>query len=316
LFKLKRDQNALFTFALAQGGEFAFVLLAFALQQRVLTPEITGSLVVAVAISMALTPILLVLNERLVQPALIKGINQRSEDEIDENENPVILAGFGRVGHVVGRFLRYNGIGTTVLDFDADQVETFRQFGIKSFYGDASREEMLRAAGLEKAKLFVLAIDDREKSLQIVKVVQKEFPHVEILARAIDLEHHYELITLGVKKIYRETFGSAMEMGVDALRFCGFRATQAHRAAHLFRLGEESNLAEIFHVWNDDAAIVSKVRHQMENLEALLHRDSQRQSAPDGRWDVGNLIRDIAAMQKDQSDHPAKEPSASVLERS
>lgn len=293
LFGLQRDQNALFGLALAQGGEFAFVLLAFATDNRVLPASISDVLVVSVAISMAITPILLIINERVVQPKLAKTINERSEDEIDEHDNPVILAGFGRVGHVVGRLLRYSGVGTTVLDFDADQVETFRQFGIKSFYGDASREDMLRAAGVAKAKLLVIAIDDEEKSLQIVDLVQREFPNLEILARATSLEHLFDLRARGVKRIYRETFASALEMGVDALRFCGFRATQAHRAAHLFRQGEEQAMDKMMALRNDDSAYLSEARQHLENLQNVLRHDMQAQRVPDENWDIQDLIREV-----------------------
>ena len=131
-------------------------------------------------------------------------------DEIDEHDNPVILAGFGRFGHIVGRLLRANGFGTTVLDHDADQVEMLGRFGMKSFYGDASRLDLLEAAGARRAKLFVLAIDDEAKALEIIETVQREFPRLKILARATSRQHAYEIIRLGVNQVYRETLGSAL----------------------------------------------------------------------------------------------------------
>ena len=165
VFGLKAGEEFLLAFALAQGGEFAFVLFSFATQNAVLPAETANLLVASVALSMAAAPLLLTIHEKLVRPLFQRCEPERPADEIDERDNPVILAGFGRFGHIVGRLLRANGFGTTVLDHDADQVETLSKFGMKSFYGDASRLDLLQAAGAERAKLFVLAIDDEAKAL-------------------------------------------------------------------------------------------------------------------------------------------------------
>jgi voltage-gated potassium channel Kch len=183
-FGLRRGDNSLFAFALAQGGEFAFVLFSYATQEAVLTAETSNVLIAATALSMAAAPLLLTVHDKVVQPRRRAAQPERETDEIDEHDNPVVLAGFGRFGHIVGRLLRANGFPTTVLDYDADQVETLRRFGMKSFYGDATRLELLHSAGASRARLFILAIDDEGKSLQIVKMVKRSFPNLRILARA------------------------------------------------------------------------------------------------------------------------------------
>src|SRR3954469_5339310 len=239
VFKLRAGDGMLFAFALAQGGEFAFVLFSFATQNAVLPPDIASLLVASVALSMAVAPILLTLEEKLVRPLFQKCEPEREADQIDEHDNPVILAGFGRFGHIVGRLLRANGFGTTVLDHDADQLETLARYGMKSFYGDASRVDLLEAAGAARAKLFVLAIEDEPKALEIIKTIQHEFPRLKILARATSRQHAYEILRLGVDQVYRETFGSALDLSIDALRELGMDERRARRAAEIFRKNDE-----------------------------------------------------------------------------
>ncbi|MGB3613491.1 MAG: monovalent cation:proton antiporter-2 (CPA2) family protein, partial [Elainellaceae cyanobacterium] len=193
-FRLTPSSNALFALALAQGGEFGFVLFSFAEQNRVLPANITAPLVVVVALSMALTPLVLIVNERVIQPRFRAPRVEKEADTIDDGETPVIIAGFGRFGQIVGRLLIANGFEATVLDHDASHIELLRRFGHKVFYGDSSRVDLLHAAGAEHAKLFVVAIDDPDRALKTVDLVQKHFPHLTILARASDRRHAYALI--------------------------------------------------------------------------------------------------------------------------
>jgi monovalent cation:proton antiporter-2 (CPA2) family protein len=279
-FGLKRGEGFLLAFALAQGGEFAFVLFAFATQNAVLSAEMASLLVASVALSMAAAPLLFTINEKLVRPLFQKCEPERPADEIDEHDNPVILAGFGRFGHIIGRLLRANGFGTTVLDHDADQVETLGRYGMKSFYGDASRLDLLQAAGAERAKLFVLAIDDEAKALEIIEMVRHEFPHLKILARATSRQHAYEIIRLGVNKVYRETFGSALDLGVDALRELGMDEQRARRVAEIFRQHDEASVRDMAHLPDDDEAYVSIARKHIENLERALQSDIAMQELP------------------------------------
>jgi monovalent cation:proton antiporter-2 (CPA2) family protein len=273
VFKLKAGEGMLFAFALAQGGEFAFVLFSFATQNAVLPTEIANLLVASVALSMAAAPLLLTLEEKLVRPLFQKCIPERPPDKIDESDNPVILAGFGRFGHIVGRLLRANGFGTTVLDHDADQVETLGRFGLKSFYGDASRLDLLEAAGAKRAKLFVLAIDDEAKALQIITTVQREFPRLKILARATSRQHAYEILRLGVNQVYRETLGSALDLSIDALRELGMDERRARRVAEIFREHDEASVREMAKLRDDDEDYISVARKHIENLERALQSD-------------------------------------------
>jgi monovalent cation:proton antiporter-2 (CPA2) family protein len=275
VFRLKAGEGFLLAFALAQGGEFAFVLFAFATQNAVLSVEMASLLVASVALSMAAAPLLFTIYHKLVRPWFQKCEPQRAADEIDEHDNPVILAGFGRFGHIVGRVLRANGFGTTVLDHDADQVEMLGRFGLKSFYGDASRLDLLQAAGAERAKLFVLAIDDEAKALEIIELVQREFPRLKILARASSRQHAYEIIRLGVDQVYRETLDSALHLSVDALRELGMDERRARRVAEIFREHDEASVREMARLKDIDDAYISIARKHVENLERALQSDTE-----------------------------------------
>ncbi len=198
LFRLPAPEGLLFTFALAQGGEFAFVLFAFATGHSVLPAAVVDPLVAVVALSMAFTPVLMIINERLLQPlfATDKGA-AREADTIDDGPTPVIVADFGRFGNVVGRLLRANGVKTTILDLDPDQIAAVRRFGLKVFYGDAQRLDLLHAAGAEQAKLLILATDDPEHTTHLAAKVRHNYPHLRILARSHSLEHSYDLMHEG-----------------------------------------------------------------------------------------------------------------------
>jgi len=274
--RLEPTQRYLFAFALAQGGEFAFVLCSFAMQNGVLTSDLANLLVVTVALTMAAAPVLMTINERLVQPRFASVLPEREPDEIDERDNPVIVAGVGRFGHIVARLLRLNGFGTTVLDHDGEQVETLGRFGIKSYYGDATRLDLLRTAGAERARLFVIAIDQEEQTLKIVDLVRKHFPHLRIFARATNRQHAYELLRHGVQDVYRETFGSSVDLSVDALRALGMEEQRAQRAAQIFREHEDISVRELAQVNTDDMKIyVSMARVHIENLENALASDQE-----------------------------------------
>ena len=274
--RLEPTQRYLFAFALAQGGEFAFVLCSIATQGGVLIAPVANLLVATIALTMAAAPLLMMINERFVQPRFRSVLPTREPDEIDERDNPVILAGVGRFGHIVARLLRANGFGTTVLDNDAEQVETLGRFGIKSFYGDATRLDLLRTAGAERARIFIIAIDNEEKALEVVDLVQENFPKLRILARATSRQHAYELLRKGVTDVYRETFGSAVDLSVHALGTLGLDGERARRAAQIFREHDEASVREMAQVPNDDdAAYVSLARLHIENLERALASDRE-----------------------------------------
>ncbi|WP_138989671.1 monovalent cation:proton antiporter-2 (CPA2) family protein [Larkinella sp. C7] len=291
IFRLKTDQNLLFSLGLCQVGEFAFVLFSFASQNGILAKETVDLMTAVVAISMGLTPLVFLANEKLLLPRLgTKEVAEKEPDTIDE-KNAVIVAGFGRYGNIVGRFLRANNIGTTVLDFDSDRVDTLRKLGMKVYYGDASRYDLLKSAGAEDAKLMIIALDSAEKSLELVETVKKHFPHLKVLVRASDREDTYDLMDAGLTYIYRETVDSSLRMGVDAMTLLGFRAYQSQRAARLFLKHDEKALAGLAAVRHDRKQYFSSARQRIRELEDLLSSDEKDRwlkDVEDG-WDPESL---------------------------
>lgn len=276
VFKLRRGQRFLFSLALAQGGEFAFVLFAFALQVGVLEQALVSSLTLVVALSMAMTPLLLLFHEKWIYPRLDKGEDSDAEaDEVDDGETPVILAGYGRFGQIVGRFLRMNGYDVTVLEHDVAQVELVRRFGHKVFFGDASRQDLLHAAGIESAQLLVLTLADHKKTLDIVNFVRKDHPHINIMARALGRREAQELMRAGVDYVVRDTFHSAMHMGEQALQCLGFSETKAARAAGTFRQWDEEHLLQLVDYLHDEKEYISRTRRNSEELERVLKADNE-----------------------------------------
>jgi monovalent cation:proton antiporter-2 (CPA2) family protein len=286
--RLGWGSSFLFACALAQGGEFCFVLLGMAGQHGLMPAEVAGPLNASIALSMALTPLLLILNDRAIQPRFAKLKTDRAHDAVESHDHPVILAGFGRFGHIIGRLLENNGFGVTVLDNDPDQVELLGRFGMKAFYGDASRADLLAAAGVANAKLFVCAVDDEEKSLEIVDLVRHEFPHLRIMARAVNRSHAYELIKRGILDYRRDTLGSALDLGTDILRALGYRAHRALRTVQTFKCYEEESVRELAkHHGGDQSAYISIARQHLQNLESLLREDLKRQHLDnEDAWDT------------------------------
>nr|MBA3456759.1 cation:proton antiporter [Deltaproteobacteria bacterium] len=227
VFGLDRPARWLLAFSLCQIGEFAFVLLTFGVQSNIFTAAFASPLVAAVAISMVLTPPVFILLERYVLPRVTDAGDQRPQDTIEDHDAPVVIAGYGRFGQMVGRILRANRIKVTILDLDPEMVDVLGRLGIKVYYGDASRIDLLHAAGVEHCRLFVLAVDDKEEATKIAENVRHHFPKVPILARCRDRGHYWELRALGVRKVFRETFSSAYETGIEALKVLGYRAHTA-----------------------------------------------------------------------------------------
>ena len=306
LFRMSIDQNLLFAFALAQGGEFGFVLFSFATQQGVLSPEQASPLIVVVALSMGLTPLMLLVNEKLIQPRVGTLERERREPELIDDQNPVILAGFGRFGSVIGRFLKANGVHPTVLDLDSDAVEVLRMQGIRVFYGDASRADLLRAAGADQAQVLILAIDDTEKLVEMVATAQKHFPQLTILARAANREVAYELLDRGVEQVYRETLDSSLRVGSDALRALGFRGHQVVRAARTFRRHDERALRELAGMRHDRKAYRSRARERIKDLEDMLGADfTEVDRELDAAWDASSRRAEFGR-QPDEPTDPSR----------
>jgi voltage-gated potassium channel Kch len=295
-FRLTLDQGLLFALALAQGGEFAFVLFSYALQHRVLPPDAVAALVVAVGLSMALTPLLLLFYERLIRPVV--GTRERTSRPPDEmhGEAPVLIAGFGRFGHIVARLLRANGVEVTVLDVDSDQVDFLRRLGMEVFFGDACRVDLLEAAGAGRARLLVVAVDDPDTALRIVGTVRKHFPHLRLLARARNRAHAYELLEAGVDRVYRETLDTSLRVGMDALRELGFRSYRAWRSVRAFRRHEEASLREMAAVRHDRRLYTTRARRQIEEMERIMRAELDIDVPPEeNAWDTSGLRSEAAA---------------------
>ena len=290
IFGLGHDQNLLFSFSLAQAGEFAFVLFSFATQQGVLSIGLTTPLVAVVALTMALTPLVMLINERLVQPRF--GTRESADREPDaiEESNPVIIAGYGRVGTVIGRMLRVVGIGATVLEVDSDQVELLRKFGHRVFYGDASRLDLLRSAGAVSAQALVIALDDPERILELAETARKHFPHLKIFCRAVGRTHAYELVEAGFDRVYRETLDTSLRMGGDVMTELGVPAFEAVRRMRRFRRYDEQALRELSGHREDTKVYMHLARQQAAALEEMLSSDLQDMGGEvEAAWDSSSL---------------------------
>jgi glutathione-regulated potassium-efflux system ancillary protein KefC len=272
-FQIPRSQRLFFAVLLSQGGEFAFVVFDAAAGAKVFAPETAAALVMVVTLSMVATPLLLLLHDKFVAPGLQREKKKRKADAIDV-ENPVIIAGFGRFGQIVGRLLAANRIGVTVLDHDPDQIDLLRKFGFEVFYGDATRIELLVAAGIGKARVLVLAIDNVDDSLAVAREVRERFPQLVILARARNVTHYYELVKLGVTLVERETFEASLQLGAQTLQQLGFGAEHAEQAARTFRSHNLKTLKEMYPYYQDQDKVVSIALKARLELEEMFARDA------------------------------------------
>jgi glutathione-regulated potassium-efflux system ancillary protein KefC len=296
-FDIPRGQRLFFALLMSQGGEFAFVVFGAAVEARVLAPETSALLVMVVTLSMVATPLLLLAHDRLVAPRL-RGAKKKREADAIAVENPVIIAGFGRFGQIVGRLLSANRIGVTVLDHDPDQIELLRKFGYEVFYGDATRIDLLEAAGIGKATALVIAIDNVEDSLALVDAVRERLPSLTILARARNVTHYYELLDRGVTLIERETFEASLQLGAKVLQQLGFGAERADQAARLFRSHNLKMLMELYPHQQDQDEMISlarKGRLELEEMfaaDAAAFQDAEPDPEPDAKPDAEPARRD------------------------
>ncbi|HLQ25730.1 MAG TPA: monovalent cation:proton antiporter-2 (CPA2) family protein [Acidiferrobacterales bacterium] len=258
---------------ISQGGEFAFVLFGVAAGARVMDKSLADLLIVVVSVSMAFTPLLLLLNERVFRFG--QGPTQEREfDKIPEQDNKVIIAGFGRFGQMIARTLRMKKIRFTALEASFEQVDFVRKFGNKIYFGDASRLDLLRAAKADKARVFVLAIDDVDASVKTAEMVRKNYPHLKIYARARNRVHTYRLMDVGVDNIIRETFLSSLELAKDVLQGLGLPAAEAEDAVRKFRHHDEALLRKQHLIQHDEAQLIASVKQGAEELERLFEQDT------------------------------------------
>ncbi|WP_437924093.1 monovalent cation:proton antiporter-2 (CPA2) family protein [Sorangium sp. So ce291] len=272
--------------ALPQGGEFAFVLFGLAAGQGIMDRLLSDLLVVVVTLSMALTPLVLALGDQLIKRWQRTG-PAREFDAIEDDDPRVIIAGYGRFGQIVSRVLRTRKIPFTALDASATQVDFVRRYGNKIYYGDASRLDLLRAARADKAKIFVLAIDDVASSVKTAEVVKRHFPELRIYARARNRQHAYQLMDIGVEVLERETFLSSLEVAARVLEGLGMREPEARATVARFRAHDERVLQRGHAVHNDEAKLIQAARQAAQELEGLFETD---EVAPSGRDDKAAAV--------------------------
>ena len=262
----------LFALGLAQAGEFGFVLLAFAVASSVIPAPLAEQLLLVVAVSMLLTPLLFIVYERLITPRFVEA-QEREADEIDET-GKVILVGHGRFGGIVNRILLSAGFKTVVLDYQSEQLDVLRAFGVKVFFGDAMRPDLLHAAGIDEAKMLVIAVDDRESATELVHYVSSNYPHVYIVVRAVDRHHVYELWSAGARDIIRDTFDSSVRAGRSALEALGVHPYDAERQVRGFVLNDKEQMFALASSYDPDVPAHENEEYVRRTRE-YLDRDAE-----------------------------------------
>lgn len=273
-FGLKRRNRWLFTLGLAQAGEFGFVLLSFSRQLDVIPPALTEKLLLIVALSMLITPLLFITYD-ILSKRLGEAKTEQEPDEIDE-EGPVIIAGIGRFGQIVNRLVSASGIKTVVLDYDMKAIQLMRRYGVKGFLGDPTRPELLKAAGLAKARVLVVALDDPKKTIQMISQVRKVRPDLHIIARARDRTHVFELYQAGANDIVREVFDSSLRAGRYVLENIGLSEYEAAQAEQTFYAHDRMTVRDLADYWKPgvpsslNKAYIARARELEKDLETAL----------------------------------------------
>lgn len=273
LFQLRPRDGWLVTLSLPQAGEFAFVLLTLAASQYVLPAALANQIQLVVTLSMLATPLLLLFYQRNLRAKLR---NESQAPDAIEAHGDTIIIGHGRVGGTVNRMLRAAGFDTTVIDYSATQLDMLRKFGFRVYFGDGTRPDLLQAAGIERAKLLVIAIDSREQTTELARYVQQNFPHVHVIARATDRTHVYDLWSVGCRDIIRETYDSSLRMGRSAFAAMGYTDEQAQILTDEFNRRDQIAMRETADVYqlgvplSENQAYVDKVREIMKQWEVDL----------------------------------------------
>ena len=273
MFKIRGADRWLMTLGLAQAGEFGFVLLSFVVANKALPQAIADRLLLVVALSMLLTPLLFIVYERIIAPRFVQK-ETRKADEIDDTAN-IIIAGHGRVGGVINRMLRQAGYKTVVLDYNSAQLDILRKFHFKVFFGDATRPDLLHAAGIESAKLLVIAIDDREQVTELTRYVTRTYPHVHIIARAYDRTDVYDLYAAGCRDIIRESFDSSVRMGRSALEALGHHPFEAERSAQSFVARDQHATIQLAEVHDPNVLLHENEAYIARALELRKEQEAE-----------------------------------------
>jgi len=275
LFSFQVSQYSLFSIVLSQGGEFAFVLFALAGNMAIISNQLIEPLIVVVALSMAMTPLLMLINDYYIVPRFAQFSSAAGQNITDISENnPIIIAGFGRFGRVVGRLLHANNIQTTILDHQPDMIDDARVYGYKVFYGDARQSALLHSAGAESAKIMIVCVNDPQVALDIVDMAKKHFPHLTIISRAYDMGHAFDLLDRDVVLFQREMLSSALVLGEKALVELGYGAYEAHHATKIFADHDRSLFQQLY----QEEALETRIsisRQARDELAKVLAGDQE-----------------------------------------
>jgi monovalent cation:proton antiporter-2 (CPA2) family protein len=294
-FRLRKGYDFLFAFLLAQSSEFAFVLISFSEQNKLLDQRTSGLLLLMVALSMAISPLLLIFNEKAISPILTRRQNKIEYDEMEPSDNPVIIAGFGRFGLVIGRVLIANKIKVTIIDHNPANIEVLRKFGFKLYYGDVTRPQVIEQAGIKHAKLVILSMAEYDEALKVADYLKKNYPRVKILARAKDIYHAFEFFKRNVNTVQQEVFDSAAELGEKALVHLGFSKYEAYRSVRTFKHHEKEVLHDLYALWKeDDKKFIQEARRFSEQLSEILQTEKDYLiHETDYAWNANSIREEI-----------------------
>jgi CPA2 family monovalent cation:H+ antiporter-2 len=302
LFKVTGSDRWLFTLGLAQAGEFGFVLLSFTVANAVIPTALADQLLLVVTLSMLLTPLLFIVSDKLIAPRFA-ATSAEDADEIETRGN-VIIAGHGRFGGIINRILLSAGFKTVVLDYRSEQLEMLRTFGIRVYFGDAMRPDLLHAAGIEDARMLVIAIDERDSVTELVRYMKEHHPHVYLVARALDRHHVYELWNAGARDIIRDTFDSSVRAGRSALEALGVHPYDAERQVRGYVLHDREQMIELASLFDPDVpahenvAYVEKTKEYLERYEQVMRGNSAAFGSRLDRGWVPPTSEDVAAEQQ------------------
>jgi Kef-type K+ transport system membrane component KefB/voltage-gated potassium channel Kch len=300
VFRLRKGFDFLFAFLLAQSSEFAFVLISFSKQNQLFDERTAGLLLLVVTLSMAISPLLLIFNEKAISPLLSRRYNKQDYDNVEPSDNPVIIVGFGRFGLVVGRLLIANGFDVTIIDSNPANVEILRKFGFKLFYGDVTRPQVLENAGIKFARLVILSMAEYDDAIKVAQYIRKNYPRIKILARSKDIYHTFEFYKANVTDVISEVYYSAAELGEKALASLGFNKYEAHRSARTFKHHEEEIQEELYKHWKEDHnEFIRESKRFSEQLSETLQAEKNYSiHDSDCAWDADSLRNEA----KEQND--------------
>lgn len=299
IFRISFDQNLIFALGLSQVGEFAFVLFSFMHQLRILPEQLADRMMAVTALSMITTPLLFFLAERFVLPRFGTREAEEKEADVIDVQRPVIIAGFGDFGSTAGRFLRASGVEATILDNDSDRVDLLRKMGFRVFYGDATRLDILKAAGAESARILIAAVGDQAANFDLLERIKRHFPHLQLMVRTKGRHDAYELLAEGLEDVYPDSLPTAINLGVDALVKLGHRRYSATRAGQNFLKYDAEAMRKLAPHHHDEKSYIHNAREQIMLQEQLLANDRDTNPAvndhaweSDGAQDIPRIVND------------------------